>query len=336
MNIIKIKITAFMLSCMFFAMPAHSRTITDMAGRTVSVPDKIERILPYDSKTSILLYPVAFDLMAAKAKLPGTKKYSFIAEEYNAMPQVDINSTEEVLAAAPLVVIAGVYESDGRFESFAKLERLTGIPVVVVDLSVDKLDRTYRFLGNLLGRESKAAVLIQFLDIIYKQTGSLIAENQGGEKRVYYCLGSTGLMTDPAGSKHTEVLDYLQMDNAAKIPVPSGGHATVNIEQILEWNPDYILAAGFRAERNAYQAITSSQRWATVNAVKNQRVYKVPSRPYGWLDHPPSVNRISGVIWLSGIFYRLPADIVKKQITDFYRLFYHYHLSEREYKALFE
>ena len=54
-----------MLPVVFFIQPAFSKTITDMAGRTIRVPDKIERILPYDPKASILLYPLAFDMMAA-------------------------------------------------------------------------------------------------------------------------------------------------------------------------------------------------------------------------------------------------------------------------------
>ena len=252
------------------------------------------------------------------------------------MPQVDVKSTEEFLAVNPQLVIAGAYASEGEFESFVKLERRTSVPVVIVDLSIDKLDETYRFLGTLLGKEAKAMELSRFMTSIYQQTRSLITGYSGKKKRVYYCLGSTGLMTDPAGSKHTEVLDYLQMDNVAKIAIPSGGHATVNIEQVLEWNPDYILAAGFRANKNSYRAITTAAQWATIEAVKNKQVYKVPAQPFGWLDHPPSVNRISGVIWLSGIFYGLSMDTVKKQINDFYRIFYHYSLNDTEYKTLFE
>ena len=152
----------------------------------------------------------------------------------------------------------------------------------------------------------------------------------------YYSLGPTGLMTDPAGSKHTEVLDYMKVSNAAKVEIPSGGHAKVNMEQVLLWNPMYIFTSSFRGNESAYNTIVSDLKWSTINAVKNKNVYKVPSQPMGWFDHPPSINRIPGIIWLSSIFYNYPNDAVEQGIKEFYRLFYKYSLSESDYKSLFE
>lgn len=312
-----------------------AKTITDMAGRSVNIPDKIERILPYDAKSSILLFPVAYEKMVAKAFLPGSKKNQYISDKYNLMPEVDIKNIELVLASNPQIIIAGAYISSANLERFEKLEKRTHIPVVIIDLSINKIDLTYEFIATLLDQNEQSFRCAEFVKSVYRQTEKLLAQHPVKDISVYYSIGGSGLMTDPAGSKHTEVLDYLKLDNAAKVAIPTGGHANVNMEQVLQWNPDYIFAAGFKADKNAYATITSSSMWSNISAVSNNKVYKVPTQPFGWFDHPPSVNRLPGIIWLSEIFYQLPQEEAKKQIVEFYKLFFLYDLSDQEYKSLF-
>ena len=143
-------------------------------------------------------------------------------------------------------------------------------------------------------------------------------------------------MTDPAGSIHTEVFDFLKIPNASLVDMPTSGHAKVNMEQVISWNPDYIFAADFKGGLNAYSAITSSPLWAGIKAVKNKQVYKVPSEPFSWFDHPPTINRICGLIWLAQIFYNYPEEKAEAQIKQFYKLFYGYELSGTEYSGLFQ
>jgi iron complex transport system substrate-binding protein len=150
----------------------------------------------------------------------------------------------------------------------------------------------------------------------------------------YYTLGPTGLMTDPAGSKHTQIFDFLEIPNAAKIDIPSGGHAKVDMEQIISWNPDYIFAAYFKGGINAKEHIETSPLWADIEAVKSHRVYEVPGIPFSWFDHPPSANRIPGLIWLCHIFYGQEEIVTREKIQRFYALFYHYDLCDEEYYQL--
>ncbi len=312
-----------------------AKNITDMAGRTVNIPEHIERILPYDSKTSILLFSVAENVMAAKSKIPGSKKYQYIHDAYNQLPEVDVKNIESVLMYNPQLIIAGTYIGSDNYDRFNKLQKRTHIPIVIIDLSISELGNTYELLGNILPKKESCIACISYLKSFYKQTQSLMQSNTTPTNGIYYTIGGSGLMTDPSGSKHTEVFDYLKLNNIAKISIPNGGHANVNMEQILEWNPDYIFTAGFKADKNAYENIKSSTVWKSISAVQNNRIYKVPSKPFGWFDHPPTVNRITGIIWLSHIFYKLPEDEMKKQIKSFYKLFYKYNLTEEQYNSLF-
>ncbi len=312
-----------------------ARNIKDMAGRNVTIPDNINRILPYDSKTSILLFPVAQNIMSAKAIIPGSKKFKYISDEYNQLPEVDIKNIESVLIYNPQIIIAGTFIESDNFDRFNKLQNRTKIPVVMIDLSITKLRDTYKFLSSILPQNEACELCITYLNSIYNQSENIMRENKSPEIGIYYTIGGSGLMTDPSGSKHTEILDYLNLNNIAKISLPNGGHANVNMEQIIEWNPDYIFTAGFKADKNAYMSIKKGSIWQNITAVKNNKIYKVPSKPFGWFDHPPTVNRIPGVIWLSHIFYNLSEEQMKTQIKTFYHLFYKYKLTDLEFNSLF-
>ena len=64
--------------------------------------------------------------------------------------------------------------------------------------------------------------------------------------------------------------------------------------------------------------------WAPVAAVRAGRVHLSPKMPFGWVDFPPSVNRLIGLWWLAKILYPelFPEDL-RALTRDFYRRFYH-------------
>lgn len=323
----------FLLTASWF--DGSARSVIDMFGRTVDLPDKIERVLPYDSKTSVLLFSVDWEKVVARAMLPGKERYSFLSPDYKAKKEVDVKSLEEVLSVDPQVIIAGYFQKPDNLERFEKMQKRLHIPVVLIDLSIDHLDKTYLFLNELFKKEDACKQQMAYLKSLYAHVDSLMNSNPSLNATAYYCIGESGLLTDPEGSKHTEVFNYLKIHNAAKIAIPSGGHAKVNMEQIIMWNPNYIFAAGFKGEQNAYHKIMGDSKWASINALKNEQVYKVPSQPFGWFDHPPSINRIPGVIWLCSIFYGQSESYTHERIVEFYEIFYRYRLSEEDYKQLF-
>jgi iron complex transport system substrate-binding protein len=318
------------------ALAVHAKNVTDMAGRQVDIPDRVERVLPFDPKTSILIFPVLDEKMVATCVLTGKKGYRFIDDRYKNMPEVDVKNIEAVLAANPQVLLYGIYSNTDNTEPVLKLGRRLNIPVLLVNLSIDRLDEAYSFLGTVFAVEEKCKPLISFLQAVYTEVDSIMKLSPAIKTEVYYSLGQTGFMTDPSGSRHTEVFDYLNIPNAAKVDIPSGGHVKVNMEQVLFWNPEYIFTSNFMGENNAYSMITTDSKWKSIRAVKNYHVYKVPSQPMSWFDHPPSINRVPGLIWLCGLFYNVDARVTQAEITRFYSLFYNYQLSSAEYRTLFE
>src|SRR5262249_56738046 len=73
----------------------------------------------------------------------------------------------------------------------------------------------------------------------------------------------------------------------------------------------------------SFAGVFSDPVWAAVPAVAARRVYLAPRLPFGWIDAPPSINRVIGLRWIAGLLYpdRFPEDI-RTVAREFYRLFY--------------
>jgi iron complex transport system substrate-binding protein len=99
-----------------------------------------------------------------------------------------------------------------------------------------------------------------------------------------------------------------------------GGLALVSIEQVLLWNPDVIITI----DRDFAARVGHDPLWSAVKAVRDGRVHLSPKMPFGWVDFPPSVNRLIGLWWLAKIIYPgfFPEDL-RALTRDFYTRFYH-------------
>ena len=94
----------------------------------------------------------------------------------------------------------------------------------------------------------------------------------------------------------------------------------MSLEQVLAWDPEVIVTI----DQDFAQRVRSDPNWASVAAVRAGRVHLSPKLPFGWVDFPPSVNRLVGLPWLGKVLYpdRFPEDL--RQVTrDFYARFYH-------------
>ena len=109
------------------------------------------------------------------------------------------------------------------------------------------------------------------------------------------------------------------------------GLVRASMEQVIVADPEIILTW----DRNFFDRVGKDPLWAGMRAVREQRVYLAPTAPFGWIDRPPSLNRVIGLKWLAGLFYpeKFPADL-RETTRAFYRLFYHVDPSEPELDTL--
>jgi iron complex transport system substrate-binding protein len=64
-------------------------------------------------------------------------------------------------------------------------------------------------------------------------------------------------------------------------------------------------------------------------------VHLAPTAPFGWIDRPPSINRLIGLRWLANLFHgaRFSFDIHQDTRT-FYKLFYHIDVTDADLGTL--
>jgi iron complex transport system substrate-binding protein len=105
----------------------------------------------------------------------------------------------------------------------------------------------------------------------------------------------------------------------------------VSIEQVLRWNPDIVITI----DPNFYAMAPSHPLWSSLPAIKAGRFHLSPSLPYGWIDFPPSINRLIGLRWLARILYpqAFPEDL-RPIVRDFHTRCYHQAPSEAQLDQL--
>ena len=198
------------------------------------------------------------------------------------------------------------------------MQEQTGIPYALLDGRFEGIAGAYRTLGELVGRREAGEALGRYTEDLLKTiNGRIGAIPRGRRPRAYLARGPRGLETGLGGSINVETIELLAQNVAGGT---RGGLANVSIEQVLVWNPDVIVAI----DQEFAASVGSDPAWATVSAVRTGRVHLAPKSPFGWVDFPPSVNRLIGLWWLAKILYpdQFPEDI-HPLTRDFYQRFYH-------------
>ncbi len=315
--------------------------IIDMDGRVVRIPANVEKIFSTGPVGTIILYSLNPDkLVGWNYDLrEGEKRY--ISEKYHHLPNLggagkSSISIEEVLKVDPDVIInIGKIDSKLRSET-EKLEDQTGKPVLILDDDINKLGEVYEILGKILNDEARAKDLADYCQATLKMAEENTNKIKEEDKvEVYYAEGPKGLLTEPSGAWHAEVLDIVGAKNVAEVDMDNNsGQSEVSMEQLLSWDPELIIS--WDDERGSYYSeIFKDPIWQDIKAVKNKEVYEIPNKPFNWFDRPPSVNRVLGIRWFGNLLYPKVYDYdISKEVRDFYDIFYHYKLNDEELDEL--
>jgi iron complex transport system substrate-binding protein len=305
---------------------ARAASLTDDAGRSINIPKRVERVFAAGPPASILLYTFAPDLLLGWTRRLEPAQCEFLGAGACDKPEVgrltgrgNTTNLEVLLKLKPDLIIDVGTINDTYVSLANRVQEQTGVPYALLDGRFAAVASAYRKLGELTSRQGEAENLARYADTTIAAIKSRI-DNISHEQRprVYYARGPRGLETGLGGSINVETIEFLGARNVAG--KRRGGMATVSIEQVLAWNPDVIITI----EPDFAAAVRGDPVWAPVKAVQAGRVYLSPTLPFGWVDFPPSVNRLVGLWWLAKALYpdRFPEDL--RPITrDFYRRFYH-------------
>lgn len=321
---------------------AGEREITDMAGRTVVVPDEIETVFSSSTVTAIFMYTLAPDkLLGWNYELNDLEK-SVILKEYHDLPNFGMGDSinyEAVIAAGPTIAVNVGTINDKMISDCDKLSESLGVPVVAVDGDLAASAESYRFMGELLGEEEQAEKLASYAEKTFADIEKMeVPEDK--KVRIYYGNGEDSLETAPAGSAHGQIIDMVNAVNVADLEMGEGSRVQISAEQLLAWDPDVIVVNGEpkadMSGASAAETILANPDYASLKAVQNQQVYGTPNAPFSWMDRPMGPNRIVGIRWLSGLIYPEYLNYnVDEEVKEFFDLFYHVQLTDEQLENIY-
>ena len=315
----------------------ETRVFTDSVGREVTVPVQIDRIAVSGPMAQIVLFALCPDKLVGISNAWDESAAQYLDTEYYNLPLLgqlyggkgELNL--ETLLESGAQVVIDVGEAKGSIvEDLDALQEQTTIPFVHIDAALATMDETYTLLGDLLGMPDEAKALADYCRSTYDR--ALTIADSVEKANLLYVTGDAGLNVIAQGAYHAEVIDLLS-NNLAVVDDPSskGTGNEVDMEQILNWNPDVILFA----PDSVYDTMAGDAAWQGVTAIQNGAYYEVPMGPYNWMGFPPSVQRLLGMLWMAKVLYPEAADYdLYTEAAEYFKLFYHCDLTREQYDAL--
>lgn len=271
MRLTTLVVTVFTAAaCLLSGTALAARSVTDITGRTVTIPDKVERIILGQGRFLVALGILEGEQLTRR--LVGTMsefhqldpdgyaQYLARFPELEKLPRIgqtatESFSTEQAISLRPQVALFGLEGHGPSPSDQAIIDRLqaAGVAVVFIDFRRDPLVHTPRsmeILGKLLGREARAK---EFIGVWRAELAKVQAGLQGVSAKPRVFLESrVGLREECCETMVSGMMgrfiDAAGGDNMARKLVP-GEVGTVNLEYLLTEQPDIYVATaiGYRA-----------------------------------------------------------------------------------------
>jgi len=311
---------AFVFAVITIAAPALAgRLVTDMAGRSVEVPDKIARVGTIGPVPVLNSFVCAIgEAKSIANNLPpnlGGPRWRFqyvVAPDLASRPVIQTGqgpNIEGVIEASPDVVLT-------MDRTTVDLLARTHIPALYLSWQKpDDVKAVMHLLGELFGKHDAADAYGKYFDQMMQKVGGRVDALRDDQRpRVLYA--SYRSLTQPH-----KIAEWWIARAGGRSVTDDGriGEAfNFSIEQILAWNPEVIIVTSESEIANVY----GDARLANVSAIKDKRVYAIPMGVHVWGNR--TVEQPLTVLWAAKLFHPdLFSDVaMDDEVRDFYSKFF--------------
>lgn len=294
------------------ALPAAAEeavVVTDITGRTVTLPRPARRVLLAEGRQILalsLLDPKPVDFLAAwlgdfrRNDSESYAQYRRKFPEIDQVPMLGIGNdgtfpVERAIEIKPDVAVLGVsFASGGRANDLARQLEAAGIPVVFTDFFIAPFEHTVasvRILGRLIGRDARANEFAEFYERHMKRIADLVARANGPRPRVLLeTHASAGDCCHAPGAGNIGRFIAFAGGDSISAAVAPGPTAQLSLEYVIAANPDIyvgtggahlkasgglVIGPGFdtAAIRERLAAVVARPGFSGLNAVRNGRVH---------------------------------------------------------------
>ena len=299
------------------AAPENKRTITDQAGFTVELPEKVERIVVCDILPLPSVLSVFFDSADKIVGMSGTSmnaaENSLLGQLYPEILNAETGfidgstvNTEELLKLRPDVV----FYNASRAELGQQL-RTAGFPAVAISVNkwdydcIETLNNWIALLSEIFPDNDRTETVKNYSDKVLgmvRDRISAIPADQRERVLFLFQYSETNILTSGAKFFGQWWADAAGAINVAE-ELTTDNSVAVNMEQIYAWNPSVILLTNFTSAGpdDIYNNTVGVYDWSAIDAVQSRRVYKMPLGMYR--SYTPGADTPVTLLWLAKTLY---------------------------------
>lgn len=250
------------------AKTQYPLSITDDAGREVTIPERPQRIVSLAPSNTEILFAIG-----AGDRVVGVDSFSDYPAEAAKLPKVggvmDTNFEQIVALEPDLALTIG-----GADEQVKRLEEL-GIPTVVIQpATLEDVLARIELVGRIVDAQEGAARVVRDMrariDAVRSKVSGIPEEQR---VRVFYEVWNDPLMTaGPGGFIH----DVIAAAGGVNIAADAGNPwPQISLETVVDKDPQVIIVP--RSLESSYQELKAGKRkgWEGITAVREGRVYAI-------------------------------------------------------------
>lgn len=296
--------------------------LEDHLGRTIELPGPAQRVIGTHNPSNNMV--IVLDGDASRFVGFGNKDMAFGLYEIVAPSIVDMVgigrgqslSLETIIAVNPDLMVLPV-----RFQGLLDQLEEIGVPSLAIHVErFESISHALLLVGKAIGQDERAEEIVSFIEAkVEKITG--LADTVDEKPRV--------LMTSKSSETRVSTEEMIQnqmIGMAGGINVTDGYQlgdfwADVDIEQIIDWNPDIIYVPPY-ANYSIEDDLINNPRWAHISAVQNRQIYQFPSLLDPW-DYPTAAS-VLGLCWTFNNLYPelYSYEELIEDVDSFYELVY--------------
>ena len=299
---------------------AYPITVTDQAGREVTIEKEPQRLVScYYITTSLLMALGRDEAMVGIEDNPDYRPiYGLCAPHLLELPWVGtakVLDVEACLALNPDLVILPL-----RLKDSAEVLEDLGVDVLLVNPeSQELLEEMIRLVGNATNTRQIAEELLSFLA---EKEDYLLQNLAGTEAPSVYLAGNSDLLSTAGNAMYQSDMIRLGGGRNVAADIQDTYWAQIDYEQLLTWNPEYIILAS--SAKYTVADVLADPNLVSCAAVVNGNVYQIPADAESWDSPVPS--SILGAFWLANILHpdRLDDADCTAIMNEYYENFYQF------------
>ncbi len=276
--------------------------LTDMAGRTLTLPGPAQRIVTTFKPATLCLLGLGLSdrLVGVDTSSPRDPLQRAVFPGITKLPGVGRKSAglnfETIVALEPDLVILYA-QMDGP--AVGRRLRTVGIPcVTILPETFDTIKASLDLMARAAGTPERAREvgdkMDQILTLLEQRLGSLKPEQK---KRGYFASTLGFFNTTTANMIQHEIMTSAGVENVSKDL--SGYFQNISPEQLVQWNPDLIMTSRYLPQSQV--KCIANPALQRVTAIAENQLFRCPSSLAPW-DFPSPLSVLAG-LWLGARAY---------------------------------